>query len=110
MPLGQAAPHPGPVLRFPRPPAAQPRASAAGRILLSPPHLTGAEMATLQATLESGWVAPAGPVPAAFEAAIAEATGFPHVLATASGTAALHLGYRLLGVEPGDEVWTSTLT
>ncbi len=32
------------------------------------------------------------------------------MLAVASGTAALHLGYRCLGVEPGDEVWTSTLT
>jgi dTDP-4-amino-4,6-dideoxygalactose transaminase len=35
-------------------------------------------------------------VPEAFEAALAEATGFPHVLAVASGTAALHLGYRCL--------------
>src|SRR4051794_13757045 len=109
LPTSQAAPTPGPVLRFPRPPAA-PQRDPAERILLSPPQLTGREMAALRDTLDSGWVAPAGPVPAAFEAAIAEATGFPHVLATASGTAALHLGYRLLGVEPGDEVWTSTLT
>ena len=81
-----------------------------GQVLLSPPHLTGGELATLEATLESGWVAPAGPVPAAFEAALSAATGFAHVLATASGTAALHLGYRCLGVSAGDEVWTSALT
>ncbi|MFC7475164.1 DegT/DnrJ/EryC1/StrS family aminotransferase [Dankookia sp. GCM10030260] len=111
MAAGQPAPNLGPVLRFPRPPRLRPADPAAPpRILLSPPHLTGQEMAALQATLEAGWVAPAGPVPAAFEAALGAATGFPHVLATASGTAALHLGYRLLGVEPGDEVWTSTLT
>lgn len=67
-------------------------------------------MAALEVTLESGWVAPAGPVPAAFEAALSVATGFGHVLATASGTAALHLGYRCLGVSAGDEVWTSALT
>lgn len=67
-------------------------------------------MMSLHATLEAGWVAPAGPVPLAFEAAIAQATGLPHVLAVASGTAALHLGFRLLGVQPGDEVWTSSLT
>ncbi len=79
-------------------------------IWLSPPHLAGGEMAALQATLESGWVAPAGPVPAAFETAIAEATGFPHVVAVASGTAALHLAYRCLDLQPGDEVWTTTLT
>src|SRR4051794_26608056 len=108
--LGQAAPHPGPDLLHP--PALPAPAGLRGpdRILLSPPELTGAELPALRATLEGGWVAPAGPVPEAFEAAIAAATGFPHVLAPASGTAALHLGYRLLGVEPGDEVWTSTLT
>jgi dTDP-4-amino-4,6-dideoxygalactose transaminase len=55
-------------------------------------------------------VAPAGPVPEAFEAAVAKATGFRHVAAVASGTAALHLAYRCLGLEPGDEVWTQTLT
>jgi dTDP-4-amino-4,6-dideoxygalactose transaminase len=80
------------------------------RILLSPPQLAGTEAAELQAVLDSGWIAPAGPALARFEAAVAEATGFPFALATASGTAALHLGYRLLGVEPGDEVWTSALT
>ena len=86
------------------------RARPVGQVLLSPPHLTGAELAALEDTLRSGWVAPAGPVPAAFEAALSAATGFPHVLATASGTAALHLGYRCLGVSPGDEVWTAALT
>lgn len=85
-------------------------ARPAGQVLLSPPHLTGGEMAALEAALDSGWLAPAGPVPAAFEAALTAATGFGHVLATASGTAALHLGYRCLGVRPGDEVWTSALT
>ncbi len=80
------------------------------RILLSPPHLTGQETPRFADGLAAGWLAPAGPIPRAFEAAIAAATGLPHVLATSSGTAALHLGYRLLGLEPGDEVWTSTLT
>jgi dTDP-4-amino-4,6-dideoxygalactose transaminase len=80
------------------------------QVWLSPPHLAGTELVALQATLESGWVAPAGPVPMAFEKAIAEATGLPHVVAVASGTAALHLGYRCLDLQPGDEVWTTTLT
>lgn len=89
-------------------PRAQPR--RAPRLHLSPPHLTGGELEALRGTLESGWIAPAGPMPAAFEAAVAEATGFRHVLATASGTAALHLGYRCLDLTPGDEVWTTTFT
>jgi pyridoxal phosphate-dependent aminotransferase EpsN len=79
-------------------------------IHLSPPHLAGGELATLQAMLESGWIAPAGPFPAAFEAELARLTGFPAVLGVASGTAALHLAYRCLDIAAGDEVWTSTLT
>jgi dTDP-4-amino-4,6-dideoxygalactose transaminase len=86
------------------------RAASPWRILLSPPHLTGGEFASLQATLASGWVAPAGPTLAAFEAAVAEATGFPHAVALASGTAAVKLACRLMGVGPGDEVWAPTLT
>jgi len=92
------------------PPASADWARPVGQVLLSPPHLTGGELAALEAALRSGWVAPAGPVPAAFEAALSEATGFAQVLATASGTAALHLAYRCLGVSPGDEVWTAALT
>jgi hypothetical protein len=42
---------------------------AAEPILLSPPHLTGREIAVLEASLASGWLAPAGPAPRAFEAA-----------------------------------------
>ena len=80
------------------------------RLHLSPPLLAGGEMDTIRATLEAGWLAPAGPAPAAFEAAVAEATGFAGALATSSGTAALHLGYRVLGVAPRDEVWVPTMT
>ena len=65
---------------------------------------------SVQASFDAGWLAPAGPVPVAFEAAISRATAFPHVVSVASGTAALHTGFRLLGIEPGDEVWTSSLT
>jgi pyridoxal phosphate-dependent aminotransferase EpsN len=41
---------------------------------------------------------------------VAVATGFPGAVATSSGTAALHLAYRVLGVEPGDEVWAPMMT
>ncbi|MCO6419670.1 DegT/DnrJ/EryC1/StrS family aminotransferase [Siccirubricoccus sp. KC 17139] len=103
-----------PVLAFPRAMRVEAPSPASGReqdrILLSPPHLTGGELAALSATLDSGWVAPAGPVPEEFAEAIGTVTGFPHVAAVASGTAALHLGYRVLGVAAGDEVWTASLT
>lgn len=82
----------------------------ASPILLSPPHLTGREGAALEASLASGWLAPAGPAPRAFEAAFAEATGFANVLAVASGTAALTLAFRVLEIGPGDEVWAPSFT
>jgi dTDP-4-amino-4,6-dideoxygalactose transaminase len=87
-----------------------PTRAAPARLLLSPPALAGTELARIAEGLAAGWLAPAGPFPAAFERAVAEASGFAHACAVASGTAALHLGTRLLGVGPGDEVWTSTLT
>jgi len=105
LPDPEFAPPRGPdaaVVRFP--------GKALPRLHLSPPHLAGGEMEALRDTLDSGWVAPAGPMLPAFEAAVGRATGFSHVAAVASGTAALHLGYRVLDLAPGDEVWTSTLT
>ncbi|MFM7418788.1 MAG: DegT/DnrJ/EryC1/StrS family aminotransferase, partial [Alphaproteobacteria bacterium] len=88
----------------------RPARDLAAPILLSPPHLTGREIAVLEASLASGWLAPTGPAPRAFEAAFAEATGFAHVLAVASGTAALTLAFRILEIGPGDEVWAPSFT
>ncbi|MFC0410088.1 DegT/DnrJ/EryC1/StrS family aminotransferase [Roseomonas elaeocarpi] len=97
------------ILCFPSRPAAR-AIPAPRRLHLSPPQLAGGEYAALSATLDSGWIAPAGPAIPAFEEAVAAASGFAHVAAVSSGTAALHLGYRLLGIERGDTVWCSTLT
>ncbi|AXV08236.1 Lipopolysaccharide biosynthesis protein RffA [Euzebya pacifica] len=82
------------------------------RIYLSPPDMGPAEREALMAAFDSGWVAPVGPDLAAFEAEMAEFLGLPEggAVALSSGTAALHLSLRMLGVGPGDEVWTSTLT
>ncbi len=88
----------------------QPAYTAPAPILLSPPQLTGDEDAQLRKMLASGWIAPVGPVVAAFEHALTRATTFAHVAALSSGTAALQIAYRLAGLAPGDEVWTSTLT
>jgi dTDP-4-amino-4,6-dideoxygalactose transaminase len=79
-------------------------------VLLSPPRLTGLEGAEFGRMLDTGWLAPAGPTLAEFEAALGAIAGSPNVLALSSATAGLHLAYRVLGVEAGDEVWTSTLT
>lgn len=80
------------------------------RIYLSPPSLSGHELELLTEALRSNWIAPLGPQVDAFESELAESVGVAHAAALSSGTAALHLGLRLLGVEPGDEVLCSDLT
>ncbi len=82
----------------------------APRIYLSPPHMGGAEQRYLQEAFDSNFIAPVGPQLTAFEEAFCEATGFSHAVAVASGTAAIHLGLRHLGVGRGDIVLASTLT
>jgi pyridoxal phosphate-dependent aminotransferase EpsN len=57
----------------------------------------------------SNWMSTVGPNLDAFERAFSERFGLPAV-ALGSGTGALHLGLRLLGVGPGDEVIVPTLT
>lgn len=80
------------------------------RIYLSPPDVGLAEREALLSAFDSGWIAPLGPQVDAFERALAKRVGRRDAAATNSGTAALHLALRLLGVGVGDEVWLSTLT
>ena len=80
------------------------------RILLSPPELTGHELAGLESALDSGWIAPVGPDLDAFEGELAAVAGTRHALGLASGTAALHLALKVAGVGPGDTVLCPTLT
>ncbi len=80
------------------------------RIYLSPPHMGSAERELLLEAFDSNWVAPLGPHVDAFEREMCERLGVKHAAALSSGTAGLHLALLLLGVQPGDEVVTSTLT
>lgn len=80
------------------------------RLFLSPPHMSGKELAFIEQAFESNYVAPLGPMVNAFEKEFSAYTKIPHVLAVSSGTAALHLALRCLGVGPGDSVIVPTLT
>ncbi|AKT37583.1 DegT/DnrJ/EryC1/StrS family aminotransferase [Chondromyces crocatus] len=79
------------------------------RIYLSVPHMGGDEESFVRAAFASNWLSTVGPELDAFEGEFAARIGRPCV-ALSSGTAALHLGLRLLGVGPGDEVVSPTLT
>jgi len=79
------------------------------RTYLSVPHMGEAEQRYVREAFASNWLSTVGPNIDAFERAFAARIGLPAV-ALASGTAAMHLGLRLLGVGPGDEVLVSDLT
>ena len=80
------------------------------RIYLSPPDVGDEERALLLDAFDSNWIAPLGPHVDAFEQELATYVGAEHAVALSSGTAALHLALLMHGVQPGDEVLTSTLT
>lgn len=80
------------------------------RIYLSPPHMSPAERELLLEAFDSNWIAPLGPHVEAFEREFAEKVGVKYAVALASGTSALHLALLILGIKPGDDVATSTLT
>ncbi len=79
------------------------------RLYLSVPHMGGTEERYVREAFASNWLSTVGPNLDAFELEFAARIGRPAV-AVGSGTAAVHLGLRLLGVGPGDEVLVSDLT
>ena len=73
------------------------------------PSITEDEIREVEECLRSGWLA-TGPRTQRFEEALAAYTAAPHVVATNTGTAALHLALLAAGVGPGDEVITTPMT
>ncbi len=69
----------------------------------------GTEEAYVREAFASNWLSTVGPNISAFEREFESRLGLPAV-ALASGTGAIHLGLRLLGVVPGDEVLCPTLS
>jgi pyridoxal phosphate-dependent aminotransferase EpsN len=80
------------------------------QILLSTPHIGDDELKFVQEAFDTNWIAPVGPHVDAFEKEFSALVGSSHSAAVSSGTAALHLALRLIGVQPDDEVFCSTLT
>ncbi len=74
-----------------------------------PPAITEEEVEAVAQTLRSGWLT-TGPRTAELEARMRDYLEAEHVLAVSSCTAALHLSLVALGVGPGDEVITTSIT
>src|SRR5690606_13696837 len=79
------------------------------KIYLSAPHMGGNELKYVLEAFASNWLSTVGPNLDALEREFASLVGQPGV-ALASGTAAMHLAIKLLGINEGDEVVTPTLT
>ena len=90
------------------------------RIWLSLAHMSGREQEFIQEAFDTNWVVPLGPNVNAFEKSLRDfliengelkiENEGKRVVALSAGTAALHLGLILLGVEEGDEVICQSFT
>jgi dTDP-4-amino-4,6-dideoxygalactose transaminase len=81
------------------------------KIWLSSPHMGGSEQKFVSEAFDTNWVAPLGPNVNGLEKDLENYLGNEcHVGALSSGTAAIHLGLILLGVQAGDEVLCQSMT
>ena len=80
------------------------------KIFLSPPLLNGNEIEYLKETLDSNWIAPVGPNINYFEEKVAKYLNRSYGVALSSGTAALHIALKILGIQNGDHIFCSDLT
>ncbi|WP_342757128.1 aminotransferase class I/II-fold pyridoxal phosphate-dependent enzyme [Kineothrix sedimenti] len=80
------------------------------RIYLSSPTMHGKEQEFVKEAFDTNWVAPLGPNVNSFEKELAEYVNIPYAAALSSGTAAIHLALRLLGVKKEDIIFVPSLT
>ncbi|WP_018680918.1 DegT/DnrJ/EryC1/StrS family aminotransferase [Actinokineospora enzanensis] len=71
---------------------------------VSKPCLDGRELDYVTDAVNAGWISSQGPYVQRFERAFADHHGSAHGVACSSGTTALTLALRALGIGPGDEV------
>jgi dTDP-4-amino-4,6-dideoxygalactose transaminase len=79
------------------------------RLGFQPPAVGEEEIAAVADAIRSGWLT-TGPRASLLEERASVYLEAEHVLAVASGTAAMHLALLAVGVGPGDEVITSPIT
>ena len=81
------------------------------KIWLSSPHMGGNEQHYIKEAFDTNWVAPLGPNVTGFEQDLEHFLKEDvQIAALSSGTAAIHLGLVLLGVQAGDEVICQSFT
>jgi UDP-4-amino-4-deoxy-L-arabinose-oxoglutarate aminotransferase len=73
------------------------------------PYITEEDINEVVGVLRSGWITN-GPKNAAFEEKIAEYTGSKYAVSLSSATGGMHILMKAMGLGPGDEVITPSLT
>lgn len=84
----------------------------AEKIWLASPHMSaeGYEMEYIKQAFDTNWIAPLGLNVTGFENELMVKVGSKASLATTTGTAAIHLAIRAVGVKEGDIVFCQSLT
>ena len=72
--------------------------------------MSGKEQEYINEVFKSNYIAPLGEYVNKFEASVSSYAGAPDALALNSGTSAIHLALRVLGIGAGDAVLASTFT
>ena len=82
------------------------------RIFLFSPNMSdeGYEREYVNEAFDTNWIAPLGPHVNGFEKELAERVGSKSAAALNSGTAAIHMALKAVGVGEGDVVFCPTLT
>lgn len=77
---------------------------------LHDPEFSGREWEYVKQCLDTGWVSYNGAFVSRFEEMLVDLTGAGACAAVASGTVAIEMALRVVGVAPGDEVLSPSLT
>ncbi len=82
------------------------------KIFLSSPHMSdeGYELQYVNEAFDSNWIAPLGPNVTGFEEELATKVGTAYAAALNSGTAAIHMALKAIGIKEGDMVACQSLT
>lgn len=80
------------------------------KIYLSSPHMGGHEEEYVKEAFNTNWIAPLGPNVNGFEKEVSEFVNCKSAAALSSGTAALHMALKSIGIKQGDKVLCSSLT
>ena len=80
------------------------------RIYLSSPHMGGLEEKYIKEAFDTNWIAPLGPNVNDFEKELCNYVSKGYAAAMVSGTSAIHMALKCVGIKKGDVVFCSDLT